>query len=156
MAAPDREAVARLLDVEAIKLLKARYFRYVDTQSWEELRALFTDDARLRFDFPEMRFDDPDAFVAGSVEGLAGARTVHHGHAPEIELLGDDAARGVWAMDDFVERPAAAGPSWHGYGHYHDEYRRRPDGWRIASLRLTRLRVDRFDGPAAPSVDQDH
>jgi ketosteroid isomerase-like protein len=144
----DGATLARLLDVEAIKQLKARYLRNVDAQSWDELRELFTDDARIEFEFPQMSFSDPEAFVAASIAGLAGARTVHHGHAPEIELIGGDAARGVWAMDDLVERPRADGPSWHGYGHYHEEYRRGEDGWRIASLRLTRLRVDEFDGSA--------
>jgi hypothetical protein len=30
----------------------------------------------------------------------------------------------------------------HGYGHYHETYVRLADGWRIKSIRLSRLRVD--------------
>ena len=30
----------------------------------------------------------------------------------------------------------------HGYGHYHETYEKGPDGWRIKTLLLTRLRVD--------------
>jgi hypothetical protein len=29
-----------------------------------------------------------------------------------------------------------------GYGHYHDTYVKGPDGWRISSSKLTRLRRD--------------
>ncbi|NKT12177.1 nuclear transport factor 2 family protein, partial [Rhodococcus hoagii] len=32
--------------------------------------------------------------------------------------------------------------SLHGYGHYVEEYRKAGDDWRIASMRLTRLRTD--------------
>jgi hypothetical protein len=39
--------VQELLDREAIKELKARYFRLVDEQDWDAYRQLFTDDARL-------------------------------------------------------------------------------------------------------------
>jgi hypothetical protein len=34
-----------------------------------------------------------------------------------------------------------------GYGHYLETYRREPEGWRIASLQLTRLRVDDVAAP---------
>jgi hypothetical protein len=40
-------------------------------------------------------------------------------------------------------RPAGgSGHFLHGLGHYHETYVRTPGGWRIASLRLTRLRLD--------------
>jgi hypothetical protein len=152
-SAGQRGDVDAAADVEAIKRLKARYFRYVDQQLWAELRTLFTDDASISFEFPPMEFAGPDAFVAASIEGLAGARTVHHGHMPEIELVAHHLARGVWAMDDLVERPIEVGSSWHGYGHYHEEYRKTAGEWRIASLRLTRVRVDEFT-PTPP--DSDH
>jgi hypothetical protein len=32
-----------------IVALKAKYFRFVDTQQWDEIAKLFTDDARLFF-----------------------------------------------------------------------------------------------------------
>lgn len=35
-----------------------------------------------------------------------------------------------------------------GYGHYLETYRREPEGWRISSLQLTRLRVDDVAPPA--------
>ena len=46
--------------------------------------------------------DEIVAFVSGA---LTGARTVHHGHMPEIEITGADSATGTWAMFDYVEFP---------------------------------------------------
>lgn len=148
------DAARALEDIEAIKRLKARYLRYVDTQRWPELRDLFTHDARITFDFPAMEFAGPDAFVSASIAALAGARTVHHGHTPEIELVTPRRARGIWAMDDLVERPPTLGGSWHGYGHYHEEYVKDGTAWQIASLHLTRVRVD--DIPASRTQITDH
>jgi hypothetical protein len=31
----------------------------------------------------------------------------------------------------------------HGFGHYHETYIRRPEGWRIKTTRLTRLHLER-------------
>jgi hypothetical protein len=76
---------------------------------------------------------------------LEGARTVHHGHMPEIELTGPDTARGIWAMFDYVEWPPSDSGErigLRGYGHYHEEYVREDGEWRIARTRLVRLRVD--------------
>jgi hypothetical protein len=38
--------------------------------------------------------------------------------------------------------PGAALKTLHGFGHYHETYRRLEDGWRIQTSTLTRLRVD--------------
>ena len=35
---------AALLEIEAIKQLKARYCRYLDTKDWQAWRGIFTDD----------------------------------------------------------------------------------------------------------------
>jgi len=38
------------LELEAIKRLKARYFRCMDTKDWEGWADVFTEDASLEFD----------------------------------------------------------------------------------------------------------
>ena len=140
----------RLADVEAIRRLKARYFRLLDTKDWAGWRRLFTDDLTSGTDTPTPtpRPDGPtapprlpgaDGFVAWTRELIGDGVTVHHGFMPEIELTGPDSARGIWAMADIVELP---GVTLHGYGHYHEEYRREGGEWRIARLHLSRLRVD--------------
>ena len=45
MDSPLRE----LRDIESIKQLKARYFRFMDTKQWDEWQWVFTEDARLKW-----------------------------------------------------------------------------------------------------------
>jgi len=137
----------QLEDIEAIKQLKARYFRTLDTKQWEAWRAVFTDDAR--FEGTRRSFSGPDEFCAATSAWLTGAVTIHHGHMPEITLTSASTARGIWAMFDIVQfhtpRPEDTpygGRGFVGYGHYEEEYRKDGDVWRISLLRLTRLRVD--------------
>jgi hypothetical protein len=129
-----------LVEIEAIKQLKARYCRLLDTKQWDAWRALFSDDfrAEIHGPHPVIHFEGPDEMVDANRKLLADAPTVHHGHTPEIELTGPDTARGIWAMVDVVK----LGAGFTGYGHYHEEYRRERGGWLITSLRLTRTLVE--------------
>ncbi len=128
-------------DLEEIRRLKAQYFRLMDTKQWEELRSVFTDDVRV--DTTEdsgtviVGVDEYLLFLVGQIGEVV---TVHHGHMDEIEFIDADSATGIWAMEDELWWPEGSLLRYlHGYGHYHETYRRTPDGWRIADLRLTRL-----------------
>lgn len=128
-------------DTEAIKRLKARYFRALDTKDWAAFRALFTDD--FVSDTTASGGDvikGADAFVSFVSQTLATNTTVHHGHMPEIELTGEDTASGIWAMEDLVRFLGCI--DMRGYGHYHETYRRENGEWRISYSKLTRLRMD--------------
>jgi len=127
-------------EIEAIKQLKARYFRLMDTKQWDQFGELFTDDATLAASpDPKETFHGRADIVRRVSAALREATTVHHGHMPEIELTGADTARGIWAMYDFVDLPQLV---LHGWGHYHEEYAKQGGAWRIQSSRLTRLRLD--------------
>jgi uncharacterized protein (TIGR02246 family) len=150
------DAVQRLVDLEAIKQLKARYFRSIDRKEWDAFGDVFARDAVLEVPEVDMVTTGRDAIVAFVSGALEGARTVHHGHMPEIELTGPDTARGTWAMFDYVEWPGSDHGDrvgLNGYGHYLEEYVREKGQWRIARSRLERLRVDPLGRglPDAPS-----
>jgi uncharacterized protein (TIGR02246 family) len=145
----EMDSLKVLVDIEAIKQLKARYFRLMDQKQWDEWAMVFAEDAHLVV--PEGGVDERGrAAVVASVSGvLEGVRTVHHGHMPEIEITGPDTARGTWAMFDYVEfpsRPDGERVGLQGYGHYTEEYVREDGQWRIASLHLSRLRIDPLGG----------
>jgi hypothetical protein len=125
-------------------VLKARYFRHLDTKDWDGLASLFTDDATMDVSEDSGRvIEGPADFVTGVAQALEGAETVHHGHMPEIEVTSPTEAHGVWAMEDRIRWPRGAEVgTLHGWGHYHETYRRVDGEWRIATLRLTRLRRD--------------
>lgn len=138
--------IEQLAAIEQIKALKARYFRLVDTKAWDEFEALFTPDAPL-----VIAEAQPEAFTPRALTNLLRAHyghcvTVHHGHMPEITVEGSDRASGIWAMDDqrffTADDPSAPFTAAIGAGYYHETYILTADGWRIASLRLTRLRLD--------------
>ena len=143
-----------LADIEAIKKLKAQYFYFLDTKQWERLRTVFTEDAD--FDSAKMgeyQMDGLDDFIAYASKGLTGGISVHHGHMPIIDLLGNGEAAGIWAMVDYVQVPDGDGGhrGFVGYGHYHERYRRIGDEWKICRWAITRLRVDPLEGaPRTP------
>ena len=127
-------------DIEAIKQLKARYFRFMDTKDWDNYATVFAEDAEMRNSpDPEEIFEGRGDIVAKVSAALVEAKTVHHGHMPEITLTSDTTATGIWAMDDYVDLPQL---TLHGWGHYHEEYVKRDGEWQILSSRLTRLRLD--------------
>jgi len=139
----------RLLHIEAIRTLKARYFRALDTKEWDTFLSVFTEDAVLQFDMAVPALLDGDemspkmvgkAAIAEFVpRDLATARTIHHGHTSEIEIIDDRNARAIWAMDDVVDHGSKI--IW-GSGHYRETYVREDDGWKIATVHLTRISLD--------------
>jgi hypothetical protein len=141
-----------LLAIEAIKQLKARYFRLMDTRDWAGFRDVFTEDALFDVrgaleEKPDVSGLEPvtgaDAITAYVSAGIDPITSAHYGHMPEIEILSDDAARGIWALADILRTPTGEPfRLFRGYGHYHEEYRKVGGHWRIARLTITRLMVE--------------
>jgi hypothetical protein len=135
-----------LADIEAIRQLKARYFRLMDQKRWDDWRDVFVVDVEIRT--PDDTGDpNPvvgrDAFIDGLRVMLDPVITIHHGHMSEIEIDGDRAS-GVWSMEDHLFWPpeSGLGHMW-GTGWYEETYRRGDDGsWRIATMYLRRIRVE--------------
>ena len=140
--------VEKLLAIEEIKQVKSKYFWGLDHKDWEFWRReVWAPDARL--EVPEAGQDvvGIDNIIAWVSESVGDQVSVHHGHMPVIEIASADSATGVWAMEDRLyrtkARPLADGSTFlHGFGHYHERYVRLQAGWRIASTRLTRLRIE--------------
>jgi uncharacterized protein (TIGR02246 family) len=128
-------------DIEAIRQLKARYFRTMDTKDWESMREVFTDDAVVDTSAAGGEYvSGADTFMAFLQEALAGAVTVHQGHMPEIDITSETTATGIWALNDIVIWPN--GMRLDGYGHYHETYSKVGGDWKIKSSKLTRLYTD--------------
>jgi hypothetical protein len=139
---PDEAALRRLEDREAIRDLKARYFRLLDAKDWAGYRDVFTEDAH--FDVQSFaEIDGVDDFIALVRETLDGTTTVHHGHMGEITLTSDTEAEGTWSLADYVEWDSDDDRRGiQGYGRYQEVYRKQNGTWRIASLRLRYTRID--------------
>lgn len=141
--------IARLIAIEEIKRLKARYFYYLDHQDWEGWRReVWAPDAKLLVpDRQAEEIDGVDAIIAWVAPRAEGQVSVHHGHMPDIEIVSDTTAKGIWAMEDLLfkspELTARLGYGFlHGYGHYHETYVKLEPGWRIRTTHLTRLKLE--------------
>jgi hypothetical protein len=136
---------AMLADIEEIKQLKSRYFYHLDRKEWDQWRErVFCRDASMHVPEAQLELLGIDNILSCLKPLLAEVVTVHHGHMPLIEILSPTAASGVWAMEDLLIWPEGHSPDGvpgrvHGYGHYHETYSRESAGWRIKTLRLTRL-----------------
>lgn len=143
--------VQMLWDIEQIKQLKARYFRLIDTKDWERFADLFTADCihHLPTGAPKPTLTNVE-YLPSLRNSLEHSVTVHHGHMPEITLLSETEAEGIWSMFDDVHtsRPDQAPWRIQGFGHYFETYRKCDDGkWRISSKRNVRhRRVDDLPG----------
>lgn len=139
--------IVRLAHLEELKRLKARYFLYLDHKQWARWGALFCEDAVMDVSaqFPEA--PDPsihimrgrDAILQAVSKAVGTTITVHHGHAPVIDLHSEDEATGIWALEDNLFM--ASGTRMQGFGHYHERYRRIDGAWLISETRLTRLKI---------------
>lgn len=148
--------IGRLAAIEAIRNVKAAYFRGVDTEDGDLVRSILAADCRLDYrgcctdpksgtDFmPAMNvvLEGRDSWVSGAF-AKAGIASVHQGHQAEIEVTGPDSARATWAMTDRLFMPPGAPFAlMQGFGFYHETYLREADGWKIATLRIERIRVE--------------
>lgn len=158
--------VDKLLAIEEIKQTKARYWRAMDRHNWDEFEQVFSPDCvydiRLCNVVPAIGCppspDDPaalDAYVFNGARAIrkfvetamANVRSVHHGHIPEIDILSPTEARAIFPFEDLLDFPAGASPRHvHGFGHYHEEYRRIDGKWVISSLAIHRLRLTMTNG----------
>jgi hypothetical protein len=138
----------RLIAIEQIKQVKAKYFWGLDHKDWDLWRRdVWAPDGRL--EVPEVNevYEPLDQVIQWVSNQVGDQVSVHHGHQPIIEFTTDTEAKVIWAMEDRLyrskEHPLHDGSTTlHGFGHYHETYVRLEIGWRIRSSRLTRLRLE--------------
>jgi hypothetical protein len=144
----------RLEDIELIRQLKYRYCRAIDTCDIDALRQIVTEDIRTDYAGGTYRWQMQGREVF--LEAIRGSFTsdciaVHTVHHPEIEVLDDVNARGLWYLTDtFIhlrENVVTEGSAL-----YRDEYLKTPDGWRIRFSTYERIyeRVERLT--TAPNI----
>lgn len=131
----------RLVELEAIRHLKARRIRALDTKDWATYEALHAPDHYSHND-GEQRWDGAKANTARVAAQLDDCETVHHAHTPEIILTSPTSATGIWAMEDHIYWKQDAEDHWlHGFGFYHETYEKRDGQWLFTSRQLRRTKV---------------
>ncbi len=147
--------IERLVAIEAIKTVKARYLRGVDTGDTEGVKAILAEDCELDFrgcctdpasgrDFlPSMNIVLNGNAGWRSALGESGIRSTHHCHNVEINFASDVEASATWSMTDRLFMPAGSGFSvMTGYGYYHDTYQKTDGAWKIKTMRIERILVE--------------
>lgn len=139
-------------DIEAIKRLKYRYFRCLDSKLWDELAQCFTEDATTSYSGGKYTFQGRDAIMKFLSEGLGPTMiSMHHGHQPEIEITGKTTAKGIWALHDYVI-VTQSNISLRGASFYHDEYVKVRGQWKIKHTGYDRVFEEMWDRSETKSL----
>jgi len=139
------EGLQRLLAIEDIKLLRAKYCRSIDSHTFDRLHDVLTDDFLLDMSPTGKVLGSEVPVVSGrdTVVGMFHAsftplkKLLHIVTIPEIEFQDETHATGVWRQETFIKenRPDLAGLGL-AYATVFDTYRKEADGWRMASVRV--------------------
>jgi 3-phenylpropionate/cinnamic acid dioxygenase small subunit len=121
--------------IEAIKQVKYRYLRALDTKHWDDFEDTLTEDIIGDYGSSlgqEHHFTNRADLVEYMRTSMpAGVITEHRVTHPEITVDGDQ-AEATWYLQDRVIVPEYNFMLF-GAGFYHDRYRRTPDGWKICA-----------------------
>ena len=132
--------IRKLENIEAIKQLKAKYWRSIDKKLWEELAECFTEDATA--DYGEYGISKGKAAIIKALkEGLGknSTDTFHQGQSLEIQKITDTKIKAVWRIHDYLLFEDPIHKSIRGYGFYEDEYTIEKGDWKIKKTKLVRI-----------------
>ena len=127
-----------LEDIESIRKLKAKYFRCVDNNLWDEMEEVFTEDAFADYG-PDIKLEGRKAIIEFLTKtvGRESFTTAHQGHNAEIEITSDTTAKAKWALQDRLIIKGVS--TLTGWGYYDEEYVKRDGQWKIKNTRISRL-----------------
>jgi hypothetical protein len=126
-------------DTEAIKKLKAKYFRCVDKKLWDEMEEVWVEDAVADYGMGIELLQGIKAIMEFLKKNLDrdSMISVHQGHNPEIEITSDTTARGVWVLNDRLIIQTIA--TLNGWRYYEDEYVKVNGEWKKKSTKITNI-----------------
>lgn len=148
--------IERLIAIDQITQLKAKYFRGVDSSDGDLVKNLLAEDCVLNYmgcctdpatgnDYiPAMNviLYGKDSWRSDGMSKL-GIISVHQGHNFEVEFTSGTTAKGIWSMTDRLYFPPGGEFSrMTGYGHYLETYEKIDGHWKIKTTRIARIRVE--------------
>lgn len=136
-----RKDIQHLMDIEAIKRLKHAYFRCIDTANLEELGTLFHDDVSVHFigGTYEWTTQGKQEYLDNIGVSFSNKSIGHHnGHQPEIQMISDSEATGIWYLADHMwilnHKAKTSGTAL-----YWDRYLKVDSEWLIKDTKYERL-----------------
>jgi hypothetical protein len=136
-----RKDMQRMMDMEAIKQVKHAYFRCLDTANMEELATLCHPELSVHYtggDY-EIKLDGRDQFI-GAMTQAFNAEGVgrHNGYMPEIQMVSETEATGIWYLYDHYWALNAKHLT-HGTALYWDRYLKVDGRWAIKETKYQRI-----------------
>lgn len=121
---------------EAAREAMCRYWRSLDYKQWDELRDCFSEDADADWGGSWKASGRQGIFdFLHANESRSDLRLSHFGHNPEITVLSEAEATGIFKLEDWVTIGGAT--VMKGFGQYTMRFVQEADGvWRIKTLRL--------------------
>lgn len=129
-----------MLDKDAIKEVMAKYSYYADTKDWETFRTVFDDIITVDYSSfdPNAKLENvsADEFIKNnSIPTLDHLKASQHVFTNFIITVDGDTAHGIMYCRAQHYKPGVIGESTYEVGgHYHIDYVRREDGWKIRNL----------------------
>lgn len=136
-----RADIQRLMDLEAIRQTKHAYFRCVDTANWDELRDICHPDLQVHYlgGGYEYKLGSRDEFLEAMRRAFhSQAIARHNGHMPEIQLLSETQATGIWYLYDHFWSLNTRNLT-HGTALYWDSYAKLNGRWVIRETSYRRI-----------------
>ncbi|MET0370651.1 MAG: nuclear transport factor 2 family protein [Sphingobium sp.] len=144
------DAIERLLALEEIRLLRARYSQAIDAKRWSDLENILSPDAVLDLSPAAETLLSAGRVQTAAITGRTqillyledrfrhSTKRLHIATMPQIEFEGSTRAKGVWRQETYI---GEAVPDHQGtgiaYGFVHDEYRKIDGIWLISSVKVT-------------------
>lgn len=144
-----------LVEQEKIRRLKHAYLRCLDQKTFDQLEDVFTEDAVASYSGGKYTHEGR-AEIIGWLREKMGAETMLSSHRcshPEIDLVSDTEATGVWALHDVVVE-SAFGVIIAGAAFYEDRYVKVDGQWRIAETGYKRTfeTIEPLDGSSPTTI----
>ncbi|MDH3336195.1 MAG: nuclear transport factor 2 family protein [Gammaproteobacteria bacterium] len=130
-----------LQETEAIKQLKYRYFRALDTNDWQLFADCLDESCTAEYGDGKHSFDNRNAIVDFMSENMSSSSflSMHHGHHPEISIAADGStATGIWYLQDMIVN-LEHNVRIYGTGIYSDRYVKSGDSWKISHTGYARV-----------------
>ena len=143
-----RKKCSSLKDVQAIKELKSKYFRALDTKNWDELETTMTPNISTAYSNGKLVFHGPKEITNYFKESMPHTEiTLHQGHNPVIWFESDTVAYGKWYLQDnliFAEGNPYCGTQIQGSAIYTDKYVKVDGQWLIEDTGYLRVYEESF------------
>lgn len=132
----------KLKDIDAIKNLKADYFRCLDSKDWDGLAATLSPNIKTSYSDGKLVFNSPNE-VANYLSKVMPKEEIsmHMGHTPEIIINSDTEATGKWYLQDklIFTDGKYKGAEINGGAFYTDKYEKVDGNWLIKETGYIRI-----------------